>query len=171
MSIRRSVGPLAAMTLLTLIGSCRSRGADSAPVVSEVDSQIARADTGDSLTALLQQLHNARGEFMRGSNGTWVFSGNQTLLGSFYPFGDRAIAKLVDCLDDSDLTRVTLQSKPVPVGVLCGLALQRMASATEHEDDAGDWPGVILPTATPDELRAAKAAWKVVLESGRYRIM
>jgi hypothetical protein len=128
-------------------------------------------DRTDTLSTLLKGLRKIRGSFVVADNGTWSFTGDHALLASFYPFGNEAVASLVECLDDLEATPVMLQNKPVPVGVMCGLALQRMASATDHEDDAGDWPGVVLPTATPEQLRAAKDAWKVVLETRRYQIM
>jgi hypothetical protein len=56
------------------------------------------------------------------------------------------------------------------LGVMCGYALQLMASATEYEDDPREWAGVILPRATPAQLDAAKKAWQEILRRHAYSI-
>jgi len=56
------------------------------------------------------------------------------------------------------------------LGVMCGYALQLMASPTEYEDNPDGWAGVVLPRATPAQLDAAKEAWQDVLHRRAYSI-
>lgn len=79
---------------------------------------------------------------------------------------------LVGCIDDLRPARATLDGKkPVVVGVVCYQAL-RLFVTHEETDASGDiaqtWVGHIEPTATPDELAAAKKAWLQVLKDKTY---
>lgn len=82
-----------------------------------------------------------------------------------------AVSALVNCLDDLTLTNSTLGGKRLVTGVVCYEALSQTAyyEPTSQEGDIEKkWPGHILPTANPDELKEAKLAWKKVLDSKSY---
>src|SRR5258705_4919166 len=111
------------------------------------------------LSALVDSLRRLPGEFTRSPSRVWLFSGDDAVFNTLFDRGDSAVVALVDCIDRSDLAVATLAGKRVAFGVLCATALQRIASATEYED-AGDWAGGILPTATPLQLKEAKKEWK-----------
>ena len=78
---------------------------------------------------------------------------------------------LVACLDDTSLTKTTLNGKPLMLGVLCYQALTQTVyyePTDSHGDIAGHWPGHLTPNATISELQAAKKAWRHVLENKSY---
>jgi len=84
---------------------------------------------------------------------------------------EATVSRLVDCLDDTSPSQSTLNGKPVATGIICHEALTQMVY---HEptgadgDVANTWPGNISPTATAADLRAAKQAWKKVVESRTF---
>jgi hypothetical protein len=82
-----------------------------------------------------------------------------------------AVNVFVNCLDDLTLTNSTLRGKRLVMGVICHEALSQTVyyeSTAQEGDIAKKWSGHILPTATPDELKEAKRAWKKVLDSKSY---
>lgn len=81
------------------------------------------------------------------------------------------IHTLVNCLDNLTLSNSTIGGKKVALGVICYEALSQMAyyePTTKEGDIAKDWPGYILPTATPDELLEAKHVWKKIVDLKAY---
>jgi hypothetical protein len=79
---------------------------------------------------------------------------------------DQTILDLVNCLDNAGLSQTTLLGQPVVVGVLCNEALGQIVyyePTTESGDLAAHWPGHVEPTATVDQLKAAKRAWTEVV--------
>jgi hypothetical protein len=122
------------------------------------------------LSSLVDSLRRLPGEFTRSPARVWLFSGDDAVFNTLFDRGDSAVVALVDCIDRSDLGVATLAGKRVAFGVLCATALQRIASATEYED-AGDWAGVILPTATPLQLKEAKKEWKKVVAKRAYQML
>ena len=85
---------------------------------------------------------------------------------------DQTILDLVSCLDDASLSQTTLMGQPVMVGVLCSEALGQIVyyePTTESGDLAARWPGHVEPTATADQLKAAKRAWTDVADKKAYK--
>lgn len=81
------------------------------------------------------------------------------------------IPELVDCLDDMSETRSTVNGKPVVRGVICHEALSLLVyyePTASSGDIAMEWPGHIVPTASGEELIAAKEAWSRVVEEKSY---
>ena len=122
-----------------------------------------------SLSALLDSLARLPGEF-RLVGFQWQFSGDDHVFRSIADHRDSAVVHLVDCLDRVTPAAATVEGRRVPVGVLCYAALQRTAYSTEHEDGTGEWPGFLEPTATAEELTAAKTAWLEVVRTRRYKL-
>ncbi len=87
---------------------------------------------------------------------------------------DVALEELVECLDDTTPSRSTYAGTAVAVGVICHEAITVLAY---HEPVAADgdiaqhWAGDVMPTATPDALKAAKHAWRQVLENMTYHYL
>ena len=140
--------------------SCNSHGSGSiqqhqapTPVIAGLIDSLSRLEGRYALVGAQQQ-----------------FEGNQALFMAIGEHGDSAVAALVGCLDDSRASRVTNDSGRVLVGALCGMALQRMAYATEHEDSDTPWPGVVTPDMDASRLRAAKTAWQDVQKRRAYRL-
>lgn len=85
-----------------------------------------------------------------------------------------ALEELVECLDDTTPSHSTYAGTAVAVGVICHEAITVLAY---HEPVAADgdiaqhWSGHVVPTATPDELKAAKHAWQRVLEKMTYHYL
>jgi hypothetical protein len=130
-----------------------------------------RAQQAVQLEVLIDSLARLPGSFERTSLGTFSFRGDQSLFGSLHAYGQSAVTALVQCLDDSNAATATFQDSRVPIGYMCYTALKRIAYPTAHEDDTGDWPGILLsPRPTAEQLAAAKKAWDKVVRSGAYRI-
>lgn len=123
-----------------------------------------------TLSALLDSLRRVPGEFSLSPASMWRFSGDPSVFVALFDYGDSAVARLVDCMDRSDPVIATLNGKPVVLGIMCATALQRIASASEHEDASDKWTGVIEPSATPVQLKAAKKAWQEVVARKAYRL-
>jgi hypothetical protein len=86
---------------------------------------------------------------------------------------ERAVPALVDCLTNAEPTRVTVETRPVPLGVMCYEALHLTVSYEHTGPDGGldpDWPGYVEPTAQSEDLVRAKQAWLDVVGSKAYRI-
>src|SRR5262249_30537601 len=97
-------------------------------------------------SALMMALKNFQGEYERMPNGEgYVFNRKQELeaivsSGAF----DQTIQALVACLDKVTPSKVTLEGKRLPVGVVCyeGLALLIYYEPTTSTGDiALKWPG------------------------------
>lgn len=81
------------------------------------------------------------------------------------------IKTLVGCLDNPELSNSTINNQRVALGMICYEALSQTAyyeDTTKEGDVAKYWPGHVLPTATPEELRRAKRAWEKVVDSKAY---
>ncbi len=84
---------------------------------------------------------------------------------------DKLVAILVDSLDDKSKTQSKIDNETVSLGIICYEALTQLVyyePATMDGDIAQNWPGYISPKATPDDIRAAKQAWKKVEEAKSY---
>jgi hypothetical protein len=85
---------------------------------------------------------------------------------------DQTIRDLVTCVDDTSASQTLLKGKPLVVGVVCYEALSQIVyyePTTEDGDIASRWPGHVEPTATADELKAAKRAWTEVVDKKAYK--
>jgi hypothetical protein len=86
---------------------------------------------------------------------------------------EKSVAILVDSLDDKSKTQSKIDNEIVSLGVICYEALTQLVyyePTTMDGDIAQHWPGYISPKSTPDEIRAAKQAWKKVIEEKSYQI-
>ena len=70
------------------------------------------------------------------------------------------VPALVNCLDDITPSKSELDGKPVAVGIVCYEALSNLVY---YEPTTATWAGYITPRATPQQMRAAKAAWTRVV--------
>lgn len=122
-----------------------------------------------SLQTLIDSLSRVSGSFAEAA-GRWVYTGDQSVFGALAQYRDSAVLALVNCLDRMTPSKVTVGGRPVPLGVVCYSALQRVAYPTEAEDAEGAWAGVVEPTASVAELQAAKQAWMRVVRTRRYRL-
>lgn len=155
--------------MVVVVSGCSSPepqpGNEGQGVVSSIGSTDNRQDT---LSSLIDQLRTMQGSFRPVGGGAWEFSGNRRDLDAFQHFGDRAVEKLVACLDRTDRTNTLVQGRLVPLGVLCFEALRYMAyheAVDSLGDMDADWEGAILPTASFHDLRRARQAWDEVLRT------
>ncbi|MDR2212631.1 MAG: hypothetical protein LBE21_03265 [Pseudomonadales bacterium] len=82
----------------------------------------------------------------------------------------QAVGILIECLDDTSLSASILDGKRVFLGIICyeGLAQLVYYEPTDATGDiATQWPGVISPTASPQEMRNAKTEWERVQTMNR----
>jgi len=161
----------ALVTLAVPVVLCTCSGGQRQSVARSDTSVVRAPDSAlrDKLDALIDSLAKLPGQFTL-VGAQWRFSGNQESFRLLASHGDSAVAKLIDCLDRTDSSAVTVYGRRVVLGAICYAALQRMAYPTEEEDGAGDWPGFVEPTATSSQLRAAKQAWRDAYDKKRYRL-
>lgn len=84
---------------------------------------------------------------------------------------EKLVVILVDSLDDKSKTKSKIDNEIVSLGIICYEALTQLVyyePTTLNGDIAQNWPGYISPKSTPDEIRAAKQAWKKVIEAKSY---
>lgn len=169
----------AAVGMLCLLVSCREgpRQGERPPQATGLRENIEHVTRAQQelavpagLPTLIDSLKRVPGAFA-GSAGRWRFSGTSDVFNSIAEHEDSAVVALVDCLDRADSATATVAGRRVLVGVMCFAALQRMAYPTEHEDaDESSWPGIVAPTASAQQLKAAKREWLRVVREKRYRI-
>jgi len=161
---------LRVLTALLMLGCTsgersRARGSDSAGA-AEANPAAGAQWQGLPLSVLLDSLRTTRATFTRTNSGRWEFNGDQRLLEAIATHGDSAVAQLVGCLDIVAPSRVSLEGRPVPIGVVCYQALRHFAY---YEWDCGSdtspllCAGFVEPTASPAVLRRAKEAWQEAL--------
>jgi len=168
MTIQPSLPVRTALIVILLVaGGCGQRGSRAAP---SVPGNTSGQPPGDSLGVLTAKLEKLSGSYSIGAHGQWVFSGERTLFGAIAEHQDSAVARLVNCLDDTTASLATVEGRRVPLGVLCYEALRFTAYAEPEGIDSGEWPGTVMPTATGSALRAAKAAWLEVVRQKGYRL-
>ena len=84
---------------------------------------------------------------------------------------EKMVAYLVEMLDDKSKTQSTIDAEFVPLGIICYEALTQLVyyePITSNGDISQSWPGYISPKSTPKEIKAAKQAWKKVIETKSY---
>ena len=123
----------------------------------------------DYISNLLSGLQSQPGQFEVTPDSGWVFRGNPALMDRLEDYGEAALARLVDCVDSTELANITADNRPVPLGVLCATTLVRFVDLSDYNLPV-DWSGSIEPTATAVELQEAKAAWKEVAAAKRYTL-
>jgi hypothetical protein len=166
-SPRQAVLIVAWWILSLTSAGCGQGGSQARPSVAEGNSLQGPADSLGVLTGNLGQLP---GSYSIGAHGQWVFSGDRKLFEAIAAHEDSAVARLVDCLDDTTAAIATVEGRPVSVGVLCYEALRFAAYAEPEGIDSGEWPGTVMPTTTGQGLRDAKAAWLKVVRQRGYRL-
>jgi hypothetical protein len=124
-------------------------------------------------SGLLDRVRHLRGSYVtRGDQE--AFRGDQTLFRWLAEHGDdSAVKTLVGCFDRSEPAAATRGGKPVAMGVMCYEALTHTASyeATDRTGDLHpDWPGYLLPSASPRDLTRAKNAWADVVARKAYSL-
>ena len=123
-----------------------------------------------SLTVLIDSLTRIKGEFTSWEQGRWEFTGDASVRRAFDAYGDSAVVRLVECLDRIEPAQATVRGRRVPMGVMCYWTLRRLAYYEWYDDPEyrEGWPGEIPPTASPEELRAAREAWSAVVREKRH---
>jgi hypothetical protein len=84
---------------------------------------------------------------------------------------DTAVARLVDCMGRMEPSAMTFEGRTVPVGIVCHRALKWVAYHEETGPDGGlvgTWAGDVPVNASPEALRAAQRAWRVVVRQRTY---
>jgi hypothetical protein len=162
------------LALVALLMACSAPASDDLQMKHGNSTDAMTVDSvlpKDSLATLIDALMRVGATYRLSTNGGWEFTGDRHLFESIRDFRDEAVGQLVRCLDRTEPTTTTIGDRSVPLGVLCYQALGEVAYH-EAVDDSGDvyadWPGYILPTASPDELTAAREAWEHVVATRSY---
>lgn len=144
---------------------------DSATLTSHVPG----LSTTDSLNALFARL-----PLVPGVLGERIadFVGDRSIFEAISAFGDSAVPRLVNCLDRTDATHVTLHDRPVSLGELCVVVLDLTAYYEAFDERPlndpqryDPWAGDVSLPATPQQLRVAKAAWLIVLKHHGFHLL
>jgi hypothetical protein len=84
---------------------------------------------------------------------------------------ESVLAELVECLSDSSLSASVFGDRPIPLGWVCYAALTGLIYH-EETDKEGDivqhWDGYPKFPASPQDMEAAKVAWRKVLAEKAY---
>jgi len=185
---RRPTGQRGALLLLAyciiLVGCSRTQdqsGNAGRVKQKRLETDQVAADTGRSLMReplrdLVARLAKLPGTFEKGMLGTWELQDAGETFEAISSHGDSAVFMLVDCLDDTTKASATMDhGVAVRVGYMCYAALNYTAYCEwdpldyEHAKHRR-WPGVLEPSANPEDLRAAKVAWKSVVSHKAYSL-
>jgi hypothetical protein len=125
---------------------------------------------------LVVSLGNVHGEYaLNKESGACDYSRKMAFDSIIRQFDQNTILDtLVNYMDDTTSSKSVFEGKPVMVGVLCYEALSLLIyyePVDEKGDIAVSWQGFIKPGVTPDELKAAKEAWKQVLQSRTFKVL
>jgi hypothetical protein len=152
---------------VTPLGGCSSPAQEPATVQQSAAAQQQDESTLTTALAKVGGAYEWNEELKR-----FVFSDKPAIDKLVEPATDATIRDLVQCLDDKTPSATTLKDEHVAVGVLChealGLIVYYEAAAPNGAPDA-NWPGYVEPTATAEELAAAKRAWSEVVERRAYK--
>lgn len=168
------------VSVLTFMGpgvtACRTdearSAADSAPPqASKVASRQTDIANRDTLGALVSQLKTLPGDFRQvGPHGAWEFEGDKQLFMAIASFGDSAVVRLVQCLDDSTRSAVRVGDRPVLVGAVCYEALHNVAYVEKPTEDE-PWVGDVPPNADARRLKRARDAWEEAVRTHEYNLL
>jgi len=122
----------------------------------------------DSLSKLIGRIAQLEGRYVQFLNGRWEFEGDLTVFKAIRQFEDSAVTRLLGCIDDSTPTSVTVEGRPVLLGILCLEALYRTAYYEPSESEQ-PWPGYVTPLARTEDLIRAKEAWTRIVRLGAYK--
>ena len=127
-------------------------------------------------TALEQSLTALKGQYVwNAESKAYRYTAKPQIEAILTPLPkDETVSGLVGCLDSLAPSESLLSGKRVPLGVICYEALTQTVYHEPHDargDIAKTWPGHISPTASADELRAAKKAWTEVLRARSYTFL
>jgi hypothetical protein len=124
----------------------------------------------DSLERVIARIPGAEVEFWE-AGGRWSFTDTPHLRSAFTRFDHLAVRRLIDCADDPRPSATRLYGeRPVPVGALCLGYLDWLTYREMGEREDGPWAGEPNPHATPEQLKAARAAWEEVYRTRAYRL-
>jgi len=97
------------------------------------------------------------------------FEGDETLFDAIAEYGHAAVERLVECLDSTKPTNVKWYGRPVWLGVLCRIALRRVAYYEPDIEKYEYWYGTLADMPEkPSELQAVKNAWQKVVKKRSY---
>ena len=146
-----------------------------APPPSYAPFQVS-APAAVPLDRALEALTQLVGEFIPGGDGSfgdWRFSAGETAFQQVARHGDNAVPHLLKCMGNVAPSRVLVAASRVPVGVLCGLALQRTVMyepVTADGELDPDWPGYVRPNDSVERLLDASEAWEPVVARHLYTL-
>lgn len=129
--------------------------------------------SSEELNNLKSNLSQIKGEFVwREDLGRYHYSEKlriEEILSAHS--SEKLVALLVDSLDDKSKTQSKIGNENVSLGIICYEALTQLVyyePTTMDGDIEQSWSGYISPKSTPDEIRAAKRAWKKVIDAKSY---
>jgi hypothetical protein len=131
-----------------------------------------RAETlgmADTVDLLVADLARARVSFWETRPGVWSYNDTSLLAAELRRFDHVAVRRLIDCLGDARPSATRLSDgRAVPVGAVCAGVLSWVARRRTAESEDAPWAGEYNPVATPEELKAARAAWEEVYRTRTY---
>jgi len=180
--IKMLTRPLILVCGLCLIG-CSQSGSHGKPsstdksehaIATEPTSAVSILAPDDSLTRLIDRLSITSGVWLQGAE--WSSLDIPRLLDAFEPFGDSAVVRLVDCMDDDRPAAATVERDTIARGAMCYAALTHIAyyEAFAHRPDdehmMDPWRGDMSLGASPSVRRKAQAAWRAVVRLKAYHL-
>ena len=149
----------------------------SAPARQPSTASPATGLADRTLDSLIAALNTVQGEFRDVGHLVFVFASDSRLLEQIGAADERAVPKLVECLERPDFARATAAGVGrVRVGVLCAEALIR-TDFFQARNASDAWPAGfedstrVAYDASAVDLRRAQRAWRAYLKvnSGRTR--
>jgi hypothetical protein len=132
---------------------------------------VAGCEARSQAPSLKESLAGVAGVYTAAATG-YDYSAREELERILSTAEPRAIVPvLVDCLDNSAPSRSTLDGRPVSVGMVCYEALTQLVyyePTAPSGDVALEWEGYVAPSASAQDLRAAKKAWMQMVEQDAY---
>lgn len=159
------------LVIILLCLGCGPEGRLQRPAEAGAPTPTMESPAGeiDQVASQVQQLRDAPARLEETAFGAIELSGVDSLITSLHSHGMEAVRALIECISDQTASRVRFRGADVPVGVLCGMALHRIAYPSARETDPR-WPGVVTPLIAPAALKDAREAWERELAAGRIRI-
>jgi hypothetical protein len=124
--------------------------------------------------SLIELLRSVEGELQWQGVVVGDFIGDKSVLFALIQRKDSVLVPLAECLDRTDPVATTWRGQELLLGHMCLVVLNSIVYY-EHTDELGDlsgnWDGYVGVHSSIEEMRAAKAAWKKVIEEGRYNTL